>query len=573
MRRNAGRLSSIDVDIWRIPAIGLALAAALAAARVGWQLVRPDDLFLDSWVLVHILEVFNGEASPLPRATLTLQYPLSYLPFVIPARVIGALDTVKFVYPVVSSLAAIPAYMLVRRGMAPVAGVLALLFVPDVLVKALSGTPQGIAFVLFLFAVYFSIGKNRAAFTFTAIVVLLTHHLTGLAVLLLYYSVWVLPRTREPGFLRQEWPYLLLFSAWPLYWALTFAATNQWYLAPIFLGLVAVVGAPLGVGLYILLPAIRRAIRFTGSLAAGLSARRVVTIAALVAVTGWVVSGSLVDTPGLSSAGAANRMVAALYLGAVSLGFFAVLARRDEGLTIFLLAAGLFVTLILALGCRVFFDSLRLLDYILIVALAALFSPGLEGRWVSRGVLITAAVVVVLAGSIRLAFNYERLFAYTPGQVAAAQWIRANTEPGEAVATDTKMSLLILGRAARHATFEGTWWLFEAVAIGPYITALNDADRFRERPITYILIADYMIERGAEVAWFTPLARPSAAAIESIESIATAVYDQADVRIWKISEKLARTPPTSSPVDFAGPLGVDCARGLDSLMLRLWGRP
>ena len=573
MRRNAGRLSSIDVDIWRIPAIGLALAAALAAARVGWQLVRPDDLFLDSWVLVHILEVFNGEASPLPRATLTLQYPLSYLPFVIPARVIGALDTVKFVYPVVSSLAAIPAYMLVRRGMAPVAGVLALLFVPDVLVKALNGTPQGIAFVLFLFAVYFSIRKNRAAFTVTAIVTLLTHHLTGLAVLLLYFSVWVLPRTREPGFFRHEWLYLLLFSAWPLYWALTFAVTNQWYLAPIFLGLAAIVGAPLGAGLYILWPAIRRAIRFTGSLAADLSARRIVTIAALAAATGWVASGSLVDTPGLSSAEAANRMVAALYMGAISLGLLAVLARRDEGLTIFVLAASVFVTLILALGCRVFFDSLRLLDYILIVALAALFSPGLEGRWVSRSVLITAAVVVVLAGSIRLAFNYERLFAYTPGEVAAAQWIRANTKPSEAVATDTKMSLLILGRAGRHATFEGTWWLFEAAAIGPYITALNDGDRFRERPITYILIADYMIERGAEVAWFTPLARPSAAAMESIESIAAAVYDQAGVRIWKISEKPARARPTSSPVDFTGPLGVDCARGLDSLMLRLWGQP
>ncbi|GMQ95701.1 MAG: hypothetical protein BMS9Abin14_153 [Gammaproteobacteria bacterium] len=553
--------------------MGLALAAALAAARVAWQLIRPDDLFLDSWVLVHILEVFNGEVSPLPRATLTLQYPLSYLPFVIPARVIGALDTVKFVYPVVSSLAAIPAYMLARRGIAPLAGALALLFVPDELVKALNGTPQGIAFVLFLFAVYFSIRRNRAAFTVTAIATLLTHHLTGLAVLLLYYSVWVLPRTREPGFLRQEWPYLLLFSVWPLYWALTFAVTNQWYLAPIFLGLVAVVGAPLAAGLYILLPAIRRAIRFTGALAAGLSARRVVTIAALVAATAWLASASLVDTPGLSSAEAANRMVAALYMGAVSVGFFALLSRRDEGLTIFVLAAGVFVTLILALGCRAFFDSLRLLDYILIVALTALFAPGLEGRWVSRGVLITAAVAVVLAGSIRLAFNYERLFAYTPGQVAAAEWIRANTKPSEAVATDTKMSLLILGRAGRHATFEGTWWLFEAAAIGPYITALNNAERFRERPITYVLMADYMIEQGAEVAWFTPLARASASSMASIESIGTAVYDQAGVKIWKISEKLARTPPALSAADFSGPLGVSCGRGLDGLMLRLWGQP
>ncbi len=570
MRRNAGRLSSVDVDIWGIPAMGLAIAAALAAARVGWQLVRPDDLFLDSWVLVHILEVFNGEASPLPRAALTLQYPLSYLPFVIPAKFVGALGTVKFVYPVVSSLAAIPAYMLARRGMTPVAGALALLFVPDELVKALNGTPQGIAFVLFLFAVYFSIRRNRAAFIVTAIVTLLTHHLTGLAVLLLYYSVWVLPRTREPGFFRHEWPYLLLFSAWPLYWALTFAATNQWYLAPIFLGLAAVVGAPLAVGLYLLLPAIRRAIRYTGTLAASFSARRVVTIAVLVAATGWIASGSLIDTPGLSSAETANRAVAALYMGAISLGFFAMLSRRDEGLTIFVLATGLFVTLILALGCRAFFDSLRLLDYMLIVALAALFAPGLEGRWVSRSVLITAAVVVVLAGSIRLAFNYERLFAYTPGEIAAAQWIRANTRPSEAVATDTKMSLLILGRAGRHATFEGTWWLFEAAAIGPYITALNNKDRFRGRPIAYVLIADYMIEQGAEVAWFTPLARPSAAAMKSIESIGTAVYDQAGVRIWKISDKLARTPATNSEVDFTGPLGVACARGLDRLMLRLW---
>ena len=85
----------------------VALAGILAAVRVGWNLARPDDLFMDSWVLVHILRAMDGESAWLPRAALTLHNPLSFLPLYPISKVFGAFDTVKLAYPVVASLAVV----------------------------------------------------------------------------------------------------------------------------------------------------------------------------------------------------------------------------------------------------------------------------------------------------------------------------------------------------------------------------------------------------------------------------------------------------------------------------------
>ena len=372
----------------RIPTVGLVVALALAAARVGWNLARPEDLFLDSWVLVHVLQTLTGEAERLPRGVLTLQYPIAYLPFFPLAEAFGAFATVKLVYPVVASLAAVPAYMVVRRGPAPIAGILAMLFLPDLVVKALTGTPQGIALPLFLLALFFGMRGQRRAFVATAAAILLVHHLTGLVTMVLYYAMFVLPRSREPGFLRREWPYIAFFSAWPLYWAWTFFNTGQSYMAPTLLLLVVLFGAPLAGLLYLAAPRIGRAVEWLGLRVAALSAANLLLVAGVIAAAGWSLTGLLLESPGLSTDAAANRAVVALYSGLLVLGVAAALARRHLGLTVFigaLLGLGL---VNLSLGCQHVFDGLRVADYALLGGVAALFAPGLSARWLGRPLLV-----------------------------------------------------------------------------------------------------------------------------------------------------------------------------------------
>ena len=90
-----------------------------------------------------------------------------------------------------------------------------------------------------------------------------------------------------------------------------------------------------------------------------------------------------------------------------------------------------------------------MVDYVVLGGLAALFALGLSARWMSRSLLLTVAVVVVLAGGFRLANSYDRLFVNTDGQIEAARWVKANTPDDVSIASDTKMSLLILGEGGR----------------------------------------------------------------------------------------------------------------------------
>ena len=346
VRRPWQRTSTLQWLRSPLPTVGLTVALALAMARVGWNLARPQDIFLDSWVLVHLLQALDGEASLLPRAALTLHYPLSYLPLFPLAKVFGPFTTVKLLYPIIALLAAVPAYLLVRRGPAPVVGIIAMLALPDLAVKALNGTPQGVALPLFLLTLYFAVHRRRKGFVATAVAILFTHHLTGLITLVLYYAMWVLPRSRDRGFLRGEWPYLLFFSAWPLYWAWTFSNTGQWYMAPILLVLTVAIGLPIAVVLYLAAPHTRQAVDWAGARAAALSPLRLVALAVGVAAAGLLLSGVTLETPGLSTGGLANRLVVALYAVLLVIAGAAILARRDHGLA-------LFAAILLALGSAV----------------------------------------------------------------------------------------------------------------------------------------------------------------------------------------------------------------------------
>jgi hypothetical protein len=534
------------------PVAGLFVAAGFAAWRVAWNLAHPHDLFLDSWVLVHVLRVLDGEAEPLPRAVLTLQYPIAYLPFVPLAKLLGPLATVKVVYAVAASLAAIPAYLLVRRGGLAVVGTVAILFIPDVVAKSLTGTPQGIAFPLFLVALYFALRRQRTAFTIAATAVLFTHHLTGLVTMVLYYAVNVVPHVRAPGFLRREWPYLLYFAAWPLWWAWTFSNIDQSYLAPMMLVLAFSVGLPLAAIAYGVAPWVRRAVEAAGPRVATLAVWPAVGLSIAFAPVCWGVAGAVVDSPGLSSSALANRTVVAVYGAVLILGIAAGLARRDVALTTFIVALLALGSSTVFTGCQSVFDGLRLADFAAVGAQVGLFAPGLSARWARRSLLVALALALIAASLLRTQTSYGRLFAHTDGQTAAAAWMTDNIPADASIATDTKMSLLALGAADRNGTFEGTWWLFSGEPIGRYVAALNRSDNFRQRPVEYALLSDYMFDRGAEVAWFVPARLPGPGLVSELDGLGTRVYDQGGVMIWEFDAlRVAEAGgPAAGPVSF-----------------------
>jgi hypothetical protein len=531
------RLTEVSLETRRTLAGGFAIAAALAFARIAWNLAYDHDLFLDSWVLVHVLDVLGGGADRLPRATLTLQYPLSYLPTLPLSYAFGPLFTVKYVYPALSSLAAVPAYAMVRRGPAPVLGVLAVLLLPDLAVKGLTGTPQGVALPLFVLAFYFALSGKRVAFVLTATAILFTHHLTGMVTLVLYYTVVAMPASHEHGWLKREWPYLLYFGCWPLYWAWTFYKTDQSYIWPIFLTLAIVAGGTSAIALYAAVPRIQRLMEWLGSRIERVPAHLVVEGAILLGLIGWLLSTRTLDSPGLSSAAMANRAVVAIYAALLFLCALAVLARRHLGMLLMFGTLGWLGFLIMPTGCHRVFDGLRLADYAILGGLVALFAPGLRARW-RQPALIMAVALVLVAGGLRMEVGRARLFGITEGQYAAADWIGTNTPPGVSIASDTKMSLLILGQADRSATFEGSRWLFDGSPIGPTITALNGGPEFVAHPITHVLIADYMLTRGADVGWFGATTVVKPAMFDELDGIGQRVYQAGGVTIWQLDTTL-----------------------------------
>jgi hypothetical protein len=58
---------------------------------------------------------------------------------------------------------------------------------------------------------------------------------------------------------------------------------------------------------------------------------------------------------------------------------------------------------------------------------------------------------------------------------------------------------------------------------------------FQERPIRYVLLAEYMFTGGAEVSWFSSAQKPSADLSVSLDALGTRVYDQGGVMIWQLN--------------------------------------
>ena len=568
---------------------GIAFAGILAIVRVGWNIARPDDLFMDSWVLVHIFRAMDGESEWLPRAALTLHYPLSFLPLYPISKVFGAFETVKLVYPVIASLAAVPAYLIARRGPMPLIGAAAMVALPDLMVKTLTGTPQGAALPLFMLALYFALRRHRTGFMIAATAVLFTHHLTGLITMVLYFTIWVLParagETDAVGasgglqanpahtsagfrFLTREWPYLTYFALWPLYWAWTFSNTGQSYMAPILLALAAIVGVPLSFSLLIAAPWIRRGVHALGSLVARQPVAVVLGSAGLAFLAGAAFTGLVLESPGLSTAAWANRVVTGLYGALLVLGFSAAIARRHTGLVTFSALLLLLGATDLAMGCQHVFDGLRVADYALLGGLAAMFGPGLRARWLSRPLLAAVLIVAVAASLLRMGPGYERLFAYDAGDMEAAGWVERNIPKDATVATDTKMSLLVLGEGGRNATFEGTWWLFDGSPIDQYVSELNRSERFIDRPISYALVSDYMLERGAEISWFSSALPAGKELPARLDGYGDRVYEEHGITIWKLNSELRPGAAAFASIDLTSDLLARVFRGFAGSLCR-----
>ncbi len=521
--------------VFRNPLItAFTIFGLVAAARIVWNLLRPDDLFLDSWVMVNVLEGINGQADILPRAALTLHYPLSYLPFLLPAKLLGAYATVKFVYPAAASLAAVPAYLMLRKGPLALAGTLAIVFAPDMGIKTLTGIPQTVALPLFLLALYYTMRQRHTLFVITAAAILFTHHLTGMVVLALYYSAWVLPRIRQAGFLKKELPYLVFFALWPFYWAYAFIAGGQASVAVVLLVLVLAVGLPGALALYWAFPRLQPLLARAGASLTRVSLREIAVAVAVAIAAGLPFMLILINSPGLSLRPIDSSLLIAFGLVLMVTGGAGMLARGNAGLTLFVLVITALGAMVLILGYRYVFDGLRLVDYIIPSLLVLLFAKGLEARWLNRYVLAAVALLVVGSFGLRLASSYQRFYTYSSGMIQAADWVRTNTPQNASIATDTKMSLMILGRGNRNATFEGTKWLFDNSPVETSITELNGQPPFQERPIEYVLLADYMFTQGAEVNWYSAMLKPPPSLPAELDELGTSVYSRDGVTIWDL---------------------------------------
>jgi hypothetical protein len=112
------------------------------------------------------------------------------------------------------------------------------------------------------------------------------------------------------------------------------------------------------------------------------------------------------------------------------------------------------------------------------------------------------------------------------------------------------MSLLVLGEGGRNATFEGTWWLFDGSPVETYVAELNRNYRFRDRPIRYVLLSDYMLVRGAEVTWFSPTLKAGADLPDRLDGIGQRIYEKGGVTIWELErDRISATVPFTDRID------------------------
>lgn len=329
-------------------------------------------------------------------------------------------------------------------------------------------------------------------------------------------------------------------------------------MVPVLLIFYFVVGLPACFFLYLATPYLHRKLDYWGQRSSGIKPVFVLGGVIVVSLLGYGL-GLFLRLSILSQSSVYTSLFAIICAAVIALGVAGLFKRRDIGMSLFIMALLCLAGLVLISGYDSIFDGLRLVDFILVSAIVVIFMGGLTGLWASRTLLFGIMTMVILAYGIHFATGYSQMFSYTSGEYEAATWLEANSSVNVTIATDTKMSLLLLGVADRNATYEGSSWLFDSSTLKESIEELNEGQPvensaagkvilgqyttgsvgsntgFLKRPIRYVLIADYMMTSGADVSWFSAPLKPSADLEVVLDQLGNRVYSHDGVIIWQLS--------------------------------------
>lgn len=496
-------------------------------------------LFLDSWTVYHILDGIINHHEILPRSVLYLYYPLSYLPLLPFSEIFGILFTLKFIYPLITSLAVIPLYYLLSlfiKEQRIFIATLIIVLIDDFLLRSISVTPQGIALIFLFSGMYFLFRGRKGLFMLFGIFTILTHHLTSLILLVFVIAriITLILEYKERnvnknllsdlksifGIITNEKESLVYSALFLLSWLVISSLTDKNILSIYLL----IKLLPLAVLIVFFLLTLRYQIRI-------LNALRAIR-------TGYLLSASAIGILSLfffilsysthsfiSSYSYKVIFLIPVYIIAPIAGMQYLLRNRDRFWLVFYGILLLLFISIIVLKLNCVFDAYRFLPFILLPLVIAIVRE-------RNGLGYLLLFLVIFSSVFHLFLTYNAL-VYNEKQVDAAIWAKNNLSDAT-IATDTKMSALFLGLANRPATFEGSFWLFSQDNLAPWIKIFNRY-RFINDPIKYIATARYMYETGADISWSAKDYLLTERNIQNYNKIGSIVFNNSDVIIWEIN--------------------------------------
>lgn len=495
---------------------------------------------LDSWVIYHILDSIINNHEILPRAILYSYYPLSYL-FLLPfSKLFGILFTLKFIYPLITSLVVIPSYYLSSiffKGPKILISTLILTLIDDFLLRSVAITPQGIALIFLFSSMYFLLKDKKGFFLLFGLLTILTHHLTSLILFafVIGYLIDSILKHKEKNInlmsnLKSIFRITMKEKASIIYLALSFLSwftianlTHKNVLSIYFIIKLLPFTMLILIILFLFTQKYETNIlRFLRSIKI-----KYLFFASTIIILGlffYVLNYSTHSF--ISSYSYKAIFLIPIYIIAPIIGIPYLLKSKDRLWRIFsaLLLVSFISIIILKLNCV--FDAYRFPPFILIPLTIIIVRKSKK-----LGYLLLLLVISSFASHLFVSYN---TLTYNEKQIKAALWAKDNLEQ-VTIATDTKMSALFLGLANKPATFEGSFWLFSQDDLLPWIKTFNKY-RFIEYPIRYIATSKYMYETGADISWSATDYILTERNIQNYNKIGQIVLNNADVIIWEINK-------------------------------------
>ena len=497
----------------------------MVISNIAIQLSTDAVVSLDSWTIYHIVESIIKQQEILPRAILYTFYPLSYLPLVPAAALTSTLESIKFFYPLISSLFIIPLYGLttlsLRRGQ--FSATLTIALITDFFLRAVAATPQGIGLIFFFSALYF-LKKNRGGlFLVSGIGLILTHHLTAL-VLVIWTAAHLLQQLYEIEDKKQEKAVVAFMLLFTLDWFIvSYLSGKNVESAFLLIKLLPTTIALLALIIF----SKKYQLRILKKIE--LVPEKYIMITTIAALTLFFTFLFTFSTHSfLSTHGLWSFFFIPVYIVAPIFGLTTLLRQKNKTKLLFsiFLAAGFTLIIVLRLNC--IFDAYRLLPFMLIPLIIAAYN---RNKNLGKLLLVLAVFTLILHG----AANFSRL-TYTTGEKEAAYYARDHLAAAT-VATDTKLSALFLGLSHMPATFEGSYWLFTQRDLAPWIKTFNRY-RFQSYPIRYIAISQSMLEKGADISWSSLYQKIPTEQLDSFDQVGERIFSNGEVIIWQIDENI-----------------------------------